>query len=78
MAEAFIDITGDACPMTFVRVKLKLETLQPGDRLEIRLAGGEPLENVPRSLRDDGCAVSEPRADGDHYRITATRGPDAR
>ena len=74
MAEAFIDITGEVCPMTFVRVKLKLETMQPGDSLEIRLTGGEPLENVPRSLKDEGWVVGAVRADGDHYRITASKG----
>ncbi len=74
MAEAFIDITREVCPMTFVRVKLRLESLNPGDTLEIRLNGGEPLENVPRALKDEGCEVGPARADGDHYRITARKG----
>lgn len=57
-----IDITGETCPMTFVRVKLKLESMPPGARLRIRLQGMEPLENVPRTLRHEHYVVGEPVA----------------
>ncbi|MEK9672030.1 MAG: sulfurtransferase TusA family protein [Rhodospirillaceae bacterium] len=64
----FIDITGDICPMTFVKTKLFIERLQPGDVLEVRLKGVEPLDNVPRSVRDHGHEVisltPEPGGDG--------------
>lgn len=73
MADLFLDITGDKCPMTFVKAKLKLESLQPGERLTIRLSGAEPLENVPRSLREEGAEVSEPVADGEAFRIVAVK-----
>ena len=49
--------------MTFVRTKLRLERMQPGDVLHVRLRGDEPLRNVPRAARDEGmtflreCAV---------------------
>ena len=46
-----LDITGEVCPMTFVRVKLKLQTLPPGSFLAVRLRAGEPLFNVPRADR---------------------------
>ncbi|MBF0622739.1 MAG: ThiF family adenylyltransferase [Magnetococcales bacterium] len=60
---ACIDITTEQCPMTFVKVKLKLESMPPGQELTIRLNGGEPLHNVPLSLVDEGCWVSSPMAD---------------
>jgi tRNA 2-thiouridine synthesizing protein A len=44
-----IDITADLCPMTFVRTRLALDTMQPGEVLLVRLKGDEPLRNVPRS-----------------------------
>ncbi len=53
----FLDITGEVCPMTFVKTKLYIERLSPGEVLEVRLRGGEPLENVPRSVRDHGHEV---------------------
>ncbi|MBF0271244.1 MAG: sulfurtransferase TusA family protein [Magnetococcales bacterium] len=61
-----IDISADHCPMTFVRVKLRLETLQPGQPLRVRLSGGEPLVNVPRTLREQGHRVSEPWEEEGH------------
>jgi len=56
-ADAELDITGDSCPMTFVRTKVKLETMRPGELLRVRLRGGEPLANVPRAVLDHGHAV---------------------
>ena len=52
-----IDITGEVCPMTYVRVKLALEQLPAGGVLEVLLKGEEPLKNVPRSAREDGHEV---------------------
>jgi TusA-related sulfurtransferase len=43
--------------MTWVRTKLELEKLAPGEALEVRCAEGEALENVPRSAADAGHAV---------------------
>ena len=56
-ADAELDITGDSCPMTFVRTKVKLETMGPGELLCVRLRGGEPLANVPRAVLDHGHAI---------------------
>ena len=52
-----LDITGEVCPMTFVRVKLKLQSLPAGAQLAVRLREGEPLVNVPRSLRQEGHLI---------------------
>ena len=60
-----IDITGEVCPMTFVRTKLALERLRPGEIIEVRLKGAEPLENVPRAARDHGHIVLALAAEGD-------------
>lgn len=45
--------------MTFVKTKLELEKLQAGDTLEILLASGEPLNNVPRTAAEQGFTVVE-------------------
>ena len=52
-----LDITGEVCPMTFVRVKLKLAQMPPAAELIVRLRRGEALANVPRSLRQEGHEV---------------------
>lgn len=43
--------------MTFVRTKLLLEKIAPGEVLEVRLKGEEPLQNVPRSTRQHGHTI---------------------
>jgi tRNA 2-thiouridine synthesizing protein A len=53
-----LDLTGVVCPMNWVRARLALERMQPGEVLELVLDPGEPLESVPRSAREEGHAVS--------------------
>ncbi len=43
--------------MTFVKTKIELSRLQPGDTLEVLLSEGEPLDNVPRNAREQGYNV---------------------
>jgi TusA-related sulfurtransferase len=57
MADYFLDITDKMCPMTFVKTKLLLERMAHGETAEVRLRAGEPLENVPRSLREMGQEI---------------------
>jgi TusA-related sulfurtransferase len=57
MTEHRLDITSEVCPMTFVKTKLLLERMAPGDTAEVRLKGAEPRDNVPRSVRDHGYEV---------------------
>lgn len=52
-----LDITRDCCPMTFVKVKLALAKLQSGEELEVLLNEGEPLNNVPRTVTEQGHEV---------------------
>ncbi len=53
-----LDLRGVACPMNWVKTKLALERLAPGDEVTVRLDLGEPIESVPRSAREDGHEVS--------------------
>ena len=62
-----LDLTGVPCPMNWVRTWLALEEMRAGERLEVLLDQGEPLESVPRSARDDGHDVAEP--DGNRVTI---------
>ncbi len=65
-ADREIDITGDLCPMTFVRTRLALDRMTPGQILLVRLRGEEPLRNVPRTATEQGHQVLslETGADG--------------
>jgi TusA-related sulfurtransferase len=52
-----LDITGDTCPMTFVRVRLALDRMESGQILHVILRGEEPRRNVPRTAQQLGHAV---------------------
>ncbi len=56
--EHFLDITADICPMTFVRTRLLIERMAPGDTAAILLRGAEPIENVPASVTELGHLVT--------------------
>lgn len=59
MSRFNLDITKERCPMTFVKAKLHLEQLESGDTTEILLTAGEPLDNVPRTVTEQGYQVLE-------------------
>lgn len=73
--DARLDITLDVCPMTFVKTKLELEDLLPGQMLEVHVRAGESLDNVVRSSREDGHEVvtNDDVGDGVH-RLVIRRG----
>ena len=66
----FMDLSGVACPMNFVKSKLKLEMMEIGETLELILDDGRPIENVPASFKHEGQEISEMVEIGDdHWRV---------
>ena len=57
--DAQLDLRGTPCPINFVRTKLRLEQMQPGNLLEVWLDPGEPIEQVPDSLKMSGYEVEK-------------------
>ena len=49
-----IDLRGVCCPTNFVKAKLALEEIETGTVVQFLLDDGEPVKNVPRSLKGDG------------------------
>jgi tRNA 2-thiouridine synthesizing protein A len=68
-----IDITKEICPMTYVKTKLKLETMSSGQVLEVILREGEPLNNVPKSIQAEGHKILDVRQDGEFYKLLIER-----
>ncbi len=65
-----IDLRGVLCPINFVKTKLKLEEMGPGEHLEVFLDQGEPISNVPRSVKDEGHQVLKVMKETDgNYRL---------
>lgn len=64
-ADETIDITDVTCPVTFVKTKVALEEMDEGQILRVHLNNGEPSENVPRSVADEGHKVLALEDNGD-------------
>ena len=63
-----IDLRGVSCPTNFVKAKLALEDLDNGATARILLDDGEPVKNVPRSLKADGHKLlALKQAEDGHY-----------
>ena len=60
-----IDLTGELCPMNWVRTKLALEAMAPGDTLEVWLDAGEAATSAPKSAAADGHAIESATPDPD-------------
>lgn len=58
-ANELLDLRGTPCPINFVRSKLRLERMKAGEILEVWLDGGEPIEQVPDSLKMEGYIICE-------------------
>ena len=53
------------CPVTFVKAKVALEELDDGQILAIRMNDGEPVQNVPRSIKEEGHQILKLNANED-------------
>ena len=61
-----LDLRGTPCPINFVRTKLQLQRMENNQLLEVWLDAGEPVDQVPDSLRTEGYTIEalSPQADG--------------
>lgn len=55
--DEFVDITDKVCPLTFVKAKVSMDELDDGQVLAIRMNDGEPVQNVPRSMKEEGHQI---------------------
>ncbi len=66
---ASIDLRGVMCPINFVKTKLKLEMLDAGEVLEVILDSGEPIQNVPKSIKEEGHKILEVKREEGYFRL---------
>lgn len=67
--DAELDLRGVICPYNFVKTKLKLETMEPGELLAVILDEGEPIRNVPQSVSNEGHTVITQEDLSGFYRV---------
>jgi tRNA 2-thiouridine synthesizing protein A len=76
MTTPLLDITGDVCPMTFVKVKVGLQRIVPPGKLNVRLKE-EALKNVISSLKTEGHRVTNVSREGTNFLLEVERSPGA-
>lgn len=65
----FKDLRGVACPMNFVQTKIHLSSIQSGETLEIWLDDGQPINNVPGSVRNEGHTILEQTSIDNYWKV---------
>lgn len=71
-----LDLRGVICPYNFVKTKLKLEAMKQGQILSVLLDNGDPIQNVPRSVSNEGHIIlSQDYIEG-AYRVLIRRRDD--
>ena len=68
-----LDLLGVCCPMNFVRTKLAIDKIKPGEQIEILLDDGEPIINVTRSVKDEGHRVLNVAPENGHFRLVVEK-----
>ena len=71
-----IDLRGVCCPTNFVKAKLALELLETGETVQFLLDDGEPVKNVPRSLKDEGHKLLSLQESDGYYTLTLEKGEE--
>jgi len=66
---ANLDLRGVICPVNFVKTKLKLEEMNIGEILEVFIDAGEPIANVPRSIKEEGHKIIKVEKIDSHFRL---------
>ena len=76
MSARVVDLRPYACPLTYVKTRIALELLAAGEQLELWLAAGEAVENVPRSAAEEGHRVLavEPLPAPGAFRVVLQKG----
>lgn len=74
MSAAPLDLRAFACPLTWVKTRIALERIAPGEVLELWLSGGEPVESVPRSAEEEGHRVVRVEPFGTAWRVLLEKG----
>ncbi|MBT9316143.1 sulfurtransferase TusA family protein [Leptothoe spongobia] len=70
-----LDLRGTPCPLNFVRTKLKLQRMPVGELLEVWLDAGEPVEQVPDSLRAEGFLIEGLESNSEGYFVLQVQRP---
>lgn len=74
-ADKEINLKGEVCPYTFVKSKLAIEEMSPGQVLRVVVDHAPATRNVPRSMENEGNEVLDvSRLDDSDWQIVIRKG----
>ena len=72
-----IDLRGTACPLNWVKTKLRLEEMEEGQLLEVLVDDGDAIRNVPRSVKAEGHRIVQVTPMKGAFSLLIERAPSA-
>lgn len=72
--EEELDLRGVVCPYNFVKTKLKLEEMDSGKILSVLIDDGEPIRNVPKSVKEEGHKILKVEQLDSSFRVLIEKG----
>lgn len=69
-----LDLRGIPCPTNSARALIRLEVMDEGQILKLILDDGEPAENVPDSLIEEGYIISSKEQKENIYILLVQKG----
>ena len=75
--DAELDLRVVICPYNFVKTKLKLEAMEGGQVLAVLLDQGDPIQNVPHSVSNEGHSILSQDLVKGSYRVLIRRREEA-
>ena len=70
MARDTLDLRGVKCPLSWARAKVHLETLAPGQEVDVLLDDAQGAADIPRAAEAAGHHVVGVMDEGGRWRIT--------
>lgn len=60
--DEFLDLRGVPCPANAAKALIKIGMMSEGETIEVLLDAGEPVENLPPAIEEEGHRILGSRA----------------
>lgn len=75
-ADRVVELKNEVCPFTFIKSKLAIEQMDPGQVLQVIVSHAPAAENVPRSFENEGHHILGVEQTDDHEWTITVRKKD--
>lgn len=71
-----LDLSGIPCPHNSSKAIIEMELMDPGEVIEVIVDDGDPIENVPITMDQEGHEVLSKVRRGEQWVLLVRRGDD--